>query len=43
MTLTFPNGTQLHPASKITIEDGQVIRVEPVDPATYSKLTQANT
>ena len=40
MTLTFPNGEQLHPSSKVTIKDGQVVRVEPVDPETYSKLVQ---
>ena len=41
MTLTFPDGEQLRPSSKVTIKDGQVIRVEPVDPAVYSRLAQS--
>jgi hypothetical protein len=40
MTLTFPHGHQVHPSSKLTFKDGQVIRVEPVDPAAYSQLVQ---
>ena len=40
MTLTFPEGEQLHPSSKVTIKDGQVVRVEPVDPAAYSRLVE---
>jgi hypothetical protein len=40
MTLTFPDGEQLHPSSKVTIKDGQVIHLEPVDPAAYSKIVQ---
>ncbi len=35
-----PDGQQLHPSSRITIKHGQVVRVEPVDPAAYSKLVQ---
>ena len=38
MTLTLPDGQQLHASSKITIKDDQVVRIEPVDPATYSRL-----
>lgn len=41
MTLSFPNGEQLHPSSKVTVKDGQVVRVEPVDPETHSKLVQS--
>lgn len=40
MTLTFPDGEQLYPSSKVTIKDDQVVRVEPVDPAAYSKLVE---
>lgn len=40
MTLAFPEGEQLRPSSKITIKDGQVLRVEPVDPAAYSRLVE---
>lgn len=40
MTLTFPDGEELHPSSKVTIKDGQVVRVEPVDREAYSKLVK---
>jgi hypothetical protein len=40
LTITFAEGEQLHLSSKSTIKDGQLFRVEPVDPAAYSKLVQ---
>ena len=41
MALAFPDGEQLRPSSKVTIKNGRVIRVEPVDPAVYSRLAQS--
>ncbi len=40
LTVTMGNGTTMQPSSKGTIKDGQIIRVEPVDPEVYSNLTK---
>lgn len=41
VTLTLADGKVLSPASKATVKDGKLARVEPVDPATYSKIAAA--
>ena len=40
MTMTMIDGTVLKPASKGTIRDGQLVRIEPIAPEVYSAITQ---
>ena len=39
-TITMKDGTTMKPSAKGTLKDGQLIRVEPVDPDVYSTLTK---
>ena len=43
LTLTAPGGDPLQMAATAQLRDGKVARVEPTDPATYSRLYASNT
>jgi hypothetical protein len=41
VTITMSDGTVMEAASKGMVKDGMMVRVEPVDPEVYSKLSEA--
>ncbi|MFQ5930643.1 MAG: hypothetical protein ACE5MK_13195 [Acidobacteriota bacterium] len=40
LTITVGEDEPLHPTAKGTVKDGQLVRVEPVDPAVYSRMIE---